>query len=64
MSETLKSSSSDSEEDEDNSTKTDPGQTAFTSLKSWTAKAGSYVSEKMAFFERFTDNSREGFFER
>lgn len=66
LSETLKNSSESESEDEDHSTNTDPGQTAFTqSFRSWTAKAGNFVSEKMAFFERFTDDTPNGgFFDR
>lgn len=31
------------------------------SIRSWTAKAGSFVAEKMAFFERLGENYRSGF---
>lgn len=33
------------------------------SIRSWTARAGSFVAEKMAFFERLGENYRSGFFE-
>lgn len=53
------------EEEEELSTKTDPGKDAFaSSLRNWTAKAGSFVSERMTFFERFNDDSHESFFAR
>lgn len=32
------------------------------SIRSWTARAGSFVAEKMAFFERLGENYRGGFF--
>lgn len=34
------------------------------SIRSWTARAGSFVAEKMAFFERFSEDYKGGFFER
>lgn len=33
------------------------------SIRTWTARAGSFVAEKMAFFERLGENYRSGFFE-
>lgn len=33
------------------------------SIRSWTARAGSFVAEKMAFFERLGENYRSGFFD-
>lgn len=67
LSETLKNTSESDSDDEEHSHNTDPGQTtAFTSsFRSWTTRAGNYVSEKMAFFERFTDDTPSGgFFDR
>lgn len=33
-------------------------------IRSWTARAGSFVAEKMAFFERLGEGYGGGFFER
>lgn len=58
-------SEGEEEEEENASNETDPEQAPFaSSLRNWTAKAGSFVSEKMSFFERFNDDGREGFFDR
>lgn len=56
----------DTEEEEDIDEEKEMLNEAYnnSSIRSWTARAGSYVAEKMSFFDRFGDDYKGGFFER
>jgi hypothetical protein len=58
--------SSETDEDQDDQGGIDNEAFYHSSIRSWTAKAGSFVAEKMAFFERLGEDYRNTgkFFER
>lgn len=57
---------SESDEDDDDFLGVDNEAFAHSSIRSWTARAGNYVAEKMAFFEKIGEDYRRsgGIFDR